>query len=103
MNPTVDPEKQHNTSETKKMMYRIFGELYSGNIAEYDCFIQMVFRDAQDFINVKEDPHYKKVVMPDHGNFADTKRTTMVTGWIEKHIVDGRDVSAEVANGVNGH
>jgi EthD domain len=72
------------------MMKQIFGELYAGNVADYDCFVQVVFKDVQDFINVKDDPYYKQVVMPDHANFADTKRTSMVTGWMETHIADGR-------------
>ncbi len=72
------------------MMTQIFGDLYAGNVAEYDCIVQMVFRDVQDFINVKDDPHYKMVVLPDHGHFADVKRTSMVTGWFETHIAGGK-------------
>lgn len=71
-------------------MGQIFGNLPAGHVADYDSFIQIVFKDAQDFINVKEDPHYKRVVMPDHENFADTKRTTMVTGWFETHVAGGQ-------------
>ena len=88
------------------MMGQMFAELPESNVADYDCFIHIVFKDVQDFINVKNDPHYKQVVMPDHGNFADQKRTKMVTGWFERHIAEGQAVAAEggtKANGVNGH
>ena len=71
------------------MMQQIFGPLYDSNLAPYDCIIQIAFNSPQDFINVKNDPHYKQVVMPDHVNFADTERTTMVTGWLETHIENG--------------
>jgi hypothetical protein len=49
----------------------------------------MAFHSPEDFIAVKEDPHYKNVVLPDHGYFADVQRTTMVTGWLETHIENG--------------
>jgi hypothetical protein len=74
------------------MLRDIFGGMYQANEAPYDCIIQIAFHSPQDFIAVKEDPHYRQVVLPDHGNFADTERTTMVTGWLEKHIENGRVV-----------
>lgn len=83
----------------------MFPELPESNVADYDCFIHVVFKDIQDYLNVKNDPHYKEVVMPDHGNFADQKRTKMVTGWYEKHISNGQAVRAQKetkTNGVNG-
>ena len=76
------------------MMGEIFGEIPESCVADYDCFIQMVFRDLQDYISVKNDPHYKQVVMPDHGNFADQKRTKIVTGWYEKHVSQGQPAAA---------
>jgi hypothetical protein len=96
--------KQHNTTKSKKMMNQLLGDMYLGNVADYDCIIQIVFKDPQDFVNVKNDPHYKAVVLPDHGHFADVKRTTMVTGWFETHIQDGQDAQPGVINGeVKGH
>jgi hypothetical protein len=74
------------------MMNQIFGNFPETSVADYDCFIQIVFKDAQDYINVKEDPIYQQVVMPDHHHFADMKRTTMVTGWMETHIAGGQIV-----------
>lgn len=71
-------------------MNTIFGDLPAAKIADHDSFIQIVFKDDQDYINVMEDPHYKQVVMPDHGNFADMERTTMVIGWLERHVTGGQ-------------
>ena len=97
-------------------MGEIFGEIPQSCIADYDCFIQMVFKDIKDYIDVKNDPYYQQVVMPDHGNFADQKRTKIVTGWFEKHVSQEKSVVAEQqpmgkatletthdTNGTNGH
>ena len=64
----------------------------SGHVADPDCFIQVVFKDLDDYMSVKDDPHYKQVVMPDHEHFADPVRTTMATGWFEKHVASGQAV-----------
>lgn len=56
------------------------------NIADYDCIVTMVFRDIQDFVNMKKDPYYIEHVGPDHEKFADTKRSKMTIGWIENHF-----------------
>lgn len=72
------------------MMGQIFGNFPEDHISPYDCLIQIAFRDAQDYINVTEDPQFKEVVFPDHAHFADTQKTTVVTGWLETHLVDGK-------------
>ncbi|KAI9779587.1 MAG: hypothetical protein M1816_003468 [Peltula sp. TS41687] len=82
--------KQHNTRETRDKMNKIFGDLPAAKVADHDSFIQIIFKDDQDYINVMEDPHYKQVVNPDHANFADLERTTMVIGWLERHVVGGK-------------
>lgn len=41
---------------------------------------------------MKQDPFYKEKVMADHENFADTKRSKMMVGWIEDHVRGGRVV-----------
>lgn len=69
---------------------KMFPGLPSANVAPYDAFIQIVFRDLQDYINVKDDPHYLSVVNPDHVNFADLPNTVMSAGWYEKHVADGK-------------
>ncbi|PGH23593.1 hypothetical protein AJ80_02373 [Polytolypa hystricis UAMH7299] len=83
---------QHNSSTTKNMMTQIFSEGHRVQVAECDTVVQIVFRDVQDYINVRSDPHFENVVNPDHVNFADGTRTQMVTGWFEAHIVDGKVV-----------
>lgn len=79
-NLNIDFTKQHNTSDAKQLMGQIFEWLPDSGIADYDAFIYIVSKDVQDFINVANDPHYQQVVVPDHQNFADHERTTMVTG-----------------------
>ena len=87
-------------------MGQIFARLPEHLIADYDAFIHIVFKIVQDSLNVTNDPHYKQVVVPNHRNFADHERTTMVIGWLGTHIVDGKVVSAEPGiqrNGSLGH
>ena len=45
------------------------------NIADFDCFSQVVFETVEDFKRMKQDPWYKEHVMSDHKNFADTKKS----------------------------
>lgn len=45
------------------------------NFADYDCIVTAVFPDVDNFVRMKADPYYKEKVMPDHENFADTKRS----------------------------
>ncbi|KAL9609166.1 MAG: hypothetical protein Q9167_006043 [Letrouitia subvulpina] len=71
---------------------KLFPNLSSMNRAPYDAFVQVVFRDYQDYINVKDDPHYMNAVDPDHVNFVDGPNTMMSFGWFERHIVDGKVV-----------
>lgn len=71
-------------------MKRIFGDFPEGNTADYDCFIQILFRDVEDYIRAKNDQYYQNVIFPDHANFADSKRTVFVTGWMEAHIIGGQ-------------
>ncbi|KAL1963920.1 hypothetical protein VTN77DRAFT_7726 [Rasamsonia byssochlamydoides] len=91
--PKLKELLQHNTTPTKSLLTQIFGSMpETQQVADYDCFIQIVFRDVADYIAVKEDPHYKEVIFPDHANFADMARTKMVTGWLEVHVENGRVV-----------
>ena len=94
------------TCSLERIPHQLHIHLPESNVADYDCFIHIVFKDVQDFINVKNDLYYKQVVVPDHGKFADHKTTTVVTGWFERHITEGQAVAFEggtKANGVNGH
>lgn len=74
------------------MMSQIFGSFPEGCTAQYDCFIQILFNDVEDYIRAKNDPYYKDVIFPDHAHFADAKRTLFVTGWVETHILNGKAV-----------
>ena len=52
------------------------GRLYDpqfANVADYDCIVQAVFHDVEDFVKMKADPYFKEKVAPDHENFANTK------------------------------
>lgn len=48
------------------------------NIAGYDCIVQIVFKNIDDFVRMKRDAEYQRLVVPDHENFADTKRSRYV-------------------------
>ena len=63
--------------------------------SQSDCniVVQIVFKDIEDYVRVREDPHFTNVVGPDHKNFADSARTRFVTGWFEVHVTDGQVVS----------
>lgn len=45
------------------------------NVADFDCFSQVVFESIEDYKKMKEDSHYKKYLFNDHENFADTKKS----------------------------
>ena len=72
------------------MMNQIFGDFPETGMADFDCLIQITFRDVQDYIDVRQDPLYREVISPDHGNFADLARTKMVIGWLETHMAYGK-------------
>ena len=86
----VRDAQQHNTSALMQDIEQMFPNLPSVNHSPYDAFVTIVFRDIQNYIDVKNDPHYLSVVNPDHGNFADGPSTMMAFGWFEKHVADGR-------------
>jgi hypothetical protein len=68
---------------------QLFPNLPAVNHSAFDAFVTIVFRNVQDYVNVKNDPHYMEVVNPDHGNFADGAGTRMSFGWFERHVKDG--------------
>lgn len=55
-------------------MTQIAGPQFN-NFADYDCIVTAVFPDVQNFVRMKADPFFIQRVMPDHENFADTKRS----------------------------
>ncbi|KAI3318672.1 EthD domain-containing protein [Xylariaceae sp. AK1471] len=78
----------HNPMSTRSLMSKIFDSQFA-NVADYDCIVQIQFRDVEQFIALKEDPEYKRLVFADHENFADTKRTKMTIGYIRDFLRDG--------------
>ena len=58
-------------------MTKIAGPQFD-NHADYDSFVQAVFKDVEDFVRMKADPFWREVVAPDHENFADTTRSRYV-------------------------
>lgn len=59
------------------------------NLADFDCFSQVVFKSVEDYKRMKDDPWYKENLVGDHEKFADTKRSMMTIGWITEFIRDG--------------
>jgi hypothetical protein len=66
--------KIHNQTETRAMMRKLFDSQMM-NIADFDCFSQVVFRSLEDYKRMKQDDWYKKHLVGDHEKFADTKKS----------------------------
>ncbi|KAM3082115.1 hypothetical protein ACMFMG_004564 [Clarireedia jacksonii] len=64
----------HTPVSTRALMGEIFDPQFS-NVTDYDCIVQIQFRDIKQFVALKSDPEYKKFIFADHENFADTKRS----------------------------
>ncbi|KAI0430877.1 EthD domain-containing protein [Xylaria sp. FL1042] len=78
----------HNSLSTRSLMSKIFDAQFA-NVADYDCIVQIQFRDIEQFIALKADPEYKKALFADHEKFADTKRTRMTIGYVRDFLRDG--------------
>jgi hypothetical protein len=48
------------------------------NVADFDCFSQVVFESVEHYKKMKEDSYYKEHLFGDHENFADTQRSQFV-------------------------
>ncbi|KAK3331715.1 EthD domain-containing protein [Cercophora scortea] len=94
-NEIVSYTMQHNTTEHRRMLAEILPEMPAGMESDCDLVVQIIFKDLQDYLRVRNDRHYAEVVGPDHANFADPHKTRFVTGWYEVHISDGRVVAAQ--------
>ncbi|KAK3630977.1 hypothetical protein LTR56_017122 [Elasticomyces elasticus] len=64
----------HNPMQTRDLMTQLF-DRQMANVADYDCFSQVVFESIEHYKMMKEDPYYKAHLFGDHENFADTKRS----------------------------
>lgn len=56
-------------------MAQIFDPQMS-NLAEIDCFSQVIFKNVEDYKRMKQDPWYKEHLVGDHEKFADTRKST---------------------------
>ncbi|KAK3386513.1 EthD domain-containing protein [Podospora didyma] len=77
----------HNSPQARSLMALIAGPQFS-NVADYDCIVQIQFRDVDQFVALKSDPEYKKI-FHDHEKFADTTRSKMTIGWVQDFLRDG--------------
>jgi hypothetical protein len=66
--------KIHNQSSTRALMNEIV-DPQMVNIADFDCFSQVMFKSIKDYQRFKKDPYYKKHLFEDHVHFADTQRS----------------------------
>ncbi|XHG01034.1 hypothetical protein AWENTII_004439 [Aspergillus wentii] len=78
----------HNPLQTRMLMNQLL-DPQMANIANYDCFSQVVFESVEHYKMMKEDPYYKEHLFGDHEHFADTKNSQMTIGWIEEWINNG--------------
>ncbi|KIW87579.1 uncharacterized protein Z519_11904 [Cladophialophora bantiana CBS 173.52] len=94
-NDIVSYTMQHNSSDVNKpYLEKVYGaELPAENVSDCDAVIQIVFKDIEDYLRVRTDPHFVNVVNPDHHNFADPTKTRFSMGWFEVHVSQGKVVS----------
>lgn len=64
----------HNPLQTRALMMQLF-DRQMANVADYDCFSQVVFQSLEHYKAMKADPFYKEHLFNDHENFADTQRS----------------------------
>lgn len=64
----------HNPNETRELMSQLYDQQMA-NVADYDCFSQVVFERLEDYKRLREDPWYKSRLFGDHEKFADTRRS----------------------------
>ncbi|KAK2767071.1 hypothetical protein FQN54_006390 [Arachnomyces sp. PD_36] len=81
----------HPTAETRALMAQIVDPQLA-NMADYDCFSQVVFRSIEDYKRMKDDQWYRERLAPDHVNFADMKRSKMTIGWVDEFVRNGEIV-----------
>ena len=66
--------KIHNTTATRGFMSKLL-DSQMVNVADFDCFSQVIFRTLEDYQRLKNDPVYCQNLMKVHDNFADTERS----------------------------
>ncbi|KAL6898471.1 EthD domain-containing protein [Trichoderma evansii] len=81
----------HNDSQSRPLLFQLYDPEFS-KLSDYDCIVQFVFRNMEDFLRMKADPRFLEKVAPDHKNFADTLRSTMTIGYFEEFLDNGEIV-----------
>jgi hypothetical protein len=61
-------------TSTRVLMAQLY-DPQMANVADFDCFSQVVFKSLEDYKRMKQDPWYKEHLMGDHEKFADTKKS----------------------------
>lgn len=74
MKSFADNNQIHNPEETRRLMEQLV-DTQMANIADYDCFSQVVFESVDHYKMMKNDPFYRKHLFDDHEKFADTRRS----------------------------
>lgn len=82
--------QQHNSSKERAILRQLMPKLPAEKEDDCDCVVQIVFRNADDYLKVRQDDQYLNVVNPDHDVFADSTKTRFVTGWFHVHIANGQ-------------
>ncbi|GIK06077.1 hypothetical protein Aspvir_010195 [Aspergillus viridinutans] len=82
----------HNTAESRALMSQLF-DRQMANLADFDCFSQVVFKSLADYKRLKEDPWYREHLVGDHEKFADTRRSIMTIGRVTEIVHDGKVVN----------
>ncbi|RAK79033.1 uncharacterized protein BO72DRAFT_426094 [Aspergillus fijiensis CBS 313.89] len=81
----------HNTTESRALMDQLI-DPQMANIADFDCFSQVVLHDLAGYKRLKEDSWYREHLVGDHEKFADTRRSMMTIGWVTEIVRDGQVV-----------
>ncbi|KAL4742838.1 EthD domain-containing protein [Aspergillus similis] len=58
----------------------------SKKLADYDYIVQFVMDDIEQFKRLWEDEEFRRVVKPDHVNFADETKSGFDIDWVQDEI-----------------
>ncbi|UNI23895.1 hypothetical protein JDV02_009687 [Purpureocillium takamizusanense] len=87
----VEWSMTHPDENSPEMFDKIRDGLFS-NMAPFDVCVSIVMPDIETFVRFKTDPFFQVDVEPDHGKFADLRRSQMFVGWFTPLIKDGKVV-----------
>jgi hypothetical protein len=87
-------QQKHNTTATASMIDKIYqGPFSTSVVSGADAVIQTVFKYIDDYLRVRQEPHFISVVNPGRKNFAGPMRTRMSVGEFEVHVMARSDPS----------